>query len=306
MMTGKGRERPLARSVIKFLASLFLGRARAHYHSWLPFLAIEGRNSATAGRAVYRGRVAVDLKTSEHLGAACGSAIYIIGSGPSVVDQDLTVLPSGSGLLLNGSIALIGKQIDTPLAIAIEDERFVWRHFAMMCEKIAPQDTCLFSVGVMRAICEIDPDWLGGRPIILIDDIRKPFGGRRRTVDELAALEHVRFSASGDVGFSEKPDAGVFQGGSVVISALQFACAMPAKTIGLIGIDISNAASPRFYETKDAVAYSGVADAEARILSHVGLARNVAREQGIAVRNHSPISALRKIGMSHVPLPSSV
>lgn len=304
MTSGKRRDRPLARSVIKFLTSVFLGRARAHYHSWLPFLAIAGRNATSAGHVVYRGGHVADLKTSEHLAAACGNAIYIIGSGPSVADQDLSVLPSGSGMLLNGSIALIGKQIETPLAIVIEDERFVWRHFTMMREKILPQHICLFSVGVLRAICEIDPAWLGGRPIILIDDIRKPFGGRRRSVGELAAREHVRFSTSGDAGYSAKPDNGVFQGGSVVISALQFACAMPVKTIGLVGIDISNATLPRFYETKEAVAYSGVADAEARILSHVDLARIVAGEHGVDVRNHSAISALRKIGMAHVPLPS--
>lgn len=303
MKLGKRRDRPLARSVIKVLSSVFLGRKRAHYHSWLPFLTIVARDSSGVGRVVYRGREIADLKRGDHVAAACGEAIYIIGSGPSIAEQDLSALPLRSAMLLNGAIALIGEQITSPLAIVIEDERFVWRHFPMMRERIAPQHACLFSAGVLRAICEMDPTWLGGRPITLIDDIRKPYGRQRRTAVELGVLDHVRFSARGDAGFSTVPDAGVFQGGSVVISALQFACAMPVKTIGLIGIDISNAASPRFYETKGAVAYSGVADAEETILAHVALACTIANEHGIDIRNHSPVSALSKIGLVPVPLP---
>lgn len=303
MIIGTRRDRPLVRSVVKFLTTVFLGRARAHYHSWLPVLTIHARSSTNAGQVIYRGRTIIDLETSECLAAACGDCIYIVGSGPSVRAQDLKVLPPRSAMLLNGAIALIGEQIDVPLAVVIEDERFVWRHFAMMREKISPQHTCLFSVGVLRAICEIEPSWFGGRSVVLIDDIRKPYGRRRRAVSELAKLDYVRLSSSGDAGCSTQPDCGVFQGGSVVISALQFACAMPVRTIGLVGIDISNAAAPRFYETKDAVAYSGVADAEARILSHVDLARTVAHSRARDVRNHSPISALRKIGMAYTPLP---
>ncbi len=57
------------------------------------------------------------------------------------------------------------------------------------------------------------------------------------------------------------------------MSALQFALYCSPKTIGFLGIDISNAGEPRFYETSDETAFSGIARAEDRILEYFALAK---------------------------------
>ena len=143
--------------------------------------------------------------------------------------------------------------------------------------------------------------WRGPKfSVILVDDICKPYGEPRRRISALEPLAHVRLE--GDAGFSTDPDRGVFMGGSVVISALQFALATQAKAIGFIGVDISNADSPRFYEEKGAVAFSGIAGAEPRILAHIALAAKVAAGRGVELVNHSPVSALRSIGLDYRPL----
>jgi len=296
-------DRPFRRKAIKLLVQLLYGRRRAHFHAWLPSLVIEGRADGAGGRVVYRGKPVVDLTGLDVVRRRAGTRIVIVGSGPSVKDSRLDLLPSRSALLLNGAIGLTGQQIGEPLAVAIEDERFVWRHFAMIRRHVAVETPLLLSVGAIRAICDLDPDFLRDRTVILIDDIRKPYGAPRRTDAELGGFDHAVLRDG--AGFSTRPDIAVFQGGSVVVSALQFALATGATEIGFIGVDIANADAPRFYEDDGTAAFSGVAGAEGRILDHIALARDVAAKRGVRLANHSAVSALRSIGLDYVPLAPS-
>ena len=296
-------DRPFRRQAIKLLTQLFLGRRRAHYHSWLPSLKIDGRAAGSPGSLFYRGHKIVDLVGMDALVRRAGSRILIIGAGPSVKALSPQALPPREALLLNGAISLIGEGLAQPLAIAIEDERFVWRHHEMIM-RLVPRDVpMLLSPGPIRALCDIDAGFLRDRPIVLIDDIRKPYAHPRLDDTELRDLEHVTLRDG--AGFSSAPGRGVFQGGSVVVSALQFALAAGAAEIGFIGIDISNADAPRFYEKKGSAAFSGVAGAEKRILDNIALARDQANKHGIRLVNHSPVSALRSIGLDYVPLETS-
>ena len=296
-------DRPLRRTLVKLGCQIFLGSHRAHYHSWLPSLSIEGRAVGSPGAVSFRGHKVLQLHDADTLAARAGPYIAIIGSGPSVGGADLSSLPAQSAILLNGAISLIGAQIKKPLAVAIEDERFVWRHFAMIRDKVRMGTLCLFSPGVIRALCELDADWLAGHSVVLIDDIRKPYGVPRRMGEELQAFDFVTLGE--DAGFSVDPDRGVFQGGSVAISALQFALRTNAVRIGFLGVDISNAKAPRFYETAGDVAFSGIAGAEKRILAHIALAKSFAEHNGVTLINHSPVSALKLIGLDYRPLDSA-
>lgn len=255
------------------------------------------------GRVVYRGREILGLSGIDSLVRRASQRILIAGSGPSVNEARLGGLPPRHALLLNGAISLIGEALAEPLAVAIEDERFVWRHFEMIAGRIPSDVPLLLSPGAIRAICDRDAVFLRDRTVILIDDIRKPYGKPRRDEVEVAGRSHAVLR--GAAGFSSEPDLGVFQGGSVVVSALQFALATGATEIGFIGVDIANAGAPRFYERDGAAAFSGVAGAEARILEHVALAGDIAEYRGVRLVNHSPVSALRSIGLDYVPLDAS-
>lgn len=296
-----GGNRPLWRSVVK-LACRLLGYERAHYHSWLPWLKISGRTGSHPGAVYFHGRKVLDLCDLVELKARAGARIVVVGSGPSINDADFSGLPPRSTILLNGAISLIGRNITMPLAVAIEDERFVWRHFGMIRNKIGKDTLCLLAPGVIRALCEIDAGWLDGRRVILIDDVRKPYGAPRRDFDDLLDLDFAVLSLDETTGFSTDPDKGVFQGGSVAISALQFAIATGAREIGFIGVDISNADGPRFYEQADNIASSGIAGAEARILAHIALAKAYGEQHGVRLVNHSEVSALALIGLDYQPL----
>lgn len=285
-------KRPFVRSIVKTAYQLFGGR-HSHAHNWFPGLSITGSPGETNRSVIYRGVPVTRLETSEALSALADPQLYVIGSGPSVRDIDLSSIASRQAILLNGAISLVGEGIE-PLAIAVEDERFVWRHHRLMRQWMKEDWLCLFSVGVIRALCEIDLEWVSRRRIILIDDVRKPYGVRRRSFVEAAALPFA-YTEEG-AGLSTEPDYGTFQGGSVAVSAMQFAIHCRPKRVGLIGIDISNANLPRFYEDRGQMAYSGIAGAESRILAHFALAKRYCDEVDITAVCHSSVSALLKCG----------
>lgn len=292
-------DRPWHRSLIKTGARLILGGARAHYQDAFPWLTISRASEVGAGDVRYRGKQVAVLSSARVLQQRAGESIFVVGSGPSIARNDLGGVPDASCILLNGAIGLWGGPIRTPLAIAVEDERFIWRHFDLLQRNVKGDMPCLFSVEVLRAICEIDPKFLSGRTIILIDDIRKPYAERRRRPEAIKAFDFVRRDPQGKAGISLQPDRGLFRGGSVAVSALQFALYCHPKLIGFFGIDISNADQPRFYETKAATAASGVAAAESRIVAHFLIAKTVADERGITMANYSPVSALVGAGFGY-------
>ncbi|WP_245485021.1 glycosyl transferase [Ciceribacter ferrooxidans] len=301
-MSGSRSKPPLWRKAVKLLVRLVRGASFAHAYAWTPGLSLaKPEGSEDIGEIVYRGRAVGGLLHPDVLTKRAGAEIFVIGSGPSVMQTRVADTDPSTAILLNGAMNLIGKEIGTPLAVAVEDERFVWRHFDLMRAKIDADTLCLFSVGVIRAICEIDRSWLADKRIILIDDIRKPCGARRRSTAELAGIACATLSDDGIAGFSDDPSVGVFQGGSVAISAIQFAAWCRPRTIGLFGIDISNADRPRFYEKAGDTAKSGIAGAEARIVGHVLLAHAICHRRGIELVNYSPVSALRGTAVGYDP-----
>lgn len=291
--------RPLSRSLVKIGTRIFLGNSRAHVQDWFPGLKLNQPSAGQPGMIRYRQAAIAPLWRADILRQEAGPRIYLVGSGPSIAESDVTRMEPSSAILLNGAIHLIGSGIAAPLAVAIEDERFVWRHFDLMKDKIAPQTICLLSVAVIRAICERGIGWLYDKRIVLIDDIRRPYGLGRRSLAEIRDFSFVRLNEAGSAGLSLDPARGVFQGGSVAISALQFAFYCSPELIGILGIDISNASQPRFYESGQDMAYSGIARAEERILDYFALARTIAAEKGVALRNHSSVSALAKVGLAY-------
>jgi len=296
---GIGKKRPLRRQLIKIMSN-FLGRRWSHTHAWAPYLRLTRNDSGSFSSIVYRGQSVTLLSPSTILAESTPSrSIYIVGSGPSVAENDLTQLEPQSCLLLNGAIVEIGSAIAKPLAVAVEDERFVWRHFGLMTEKVPPGTICLLSVAVIRAVCELNPAWLGQMQVVLIDDIRKPYGAPRQFISDLKSRVGISMNTAGSAGISRDPDRGVFQGGSIAISTFQFAIYAQPKLIGLVGVDISNADKPRFYERSGEAAPSGLEFASDRIRDHLKLAIEDCRARGIHLHNYSRQSILLECGLPY-------
>lgn len=291
----------LLRSLFKLVVRLRYGRRLGHAYMWLPYLSLTKPTAGQPGEIFYRGKKVGELISSAVLAKSPADRVYVVGSGPSIRTNDLSLIEDRTAILLNGAVSLVGNGLGRPLAVAVEDERFIYRHFDMLRTAIDSDVICLFSVPVLRAICETDGAWLADRTIVLIDNVRKPYGSPRRDAEHLQANPAAITENGASVGFSLDPDWGVFQGGSVVVSTLQFAVHCRPSSIGLLGIDISNANEPRFYESRGEMAKSGVARATERIVSHLLLARKVAQAENAVLLNHSPVSVLRAAGFGYDP-----
>jgi hypothetical protein len=279
---------------------LYLGSAKAHWQEWLPGLELE---KSSAGKSVafsYLGRKQVPLeRVSAIHNRMLSREIVIIGSGPSVRNQDFSLLPQRTAILLNGAISLTAQHGISPLAVMVEDERFVWRHFPLMVQHIADDDLCCFSPSVLRALAELNYDWLIDRRIILVQNLLKPYAQPAVSLNRLAAKGDVVLSPERRSGFSLDPSKGVVPAGSVTGSAFQFAVAVNPEQIGFAGIDLSNADQPRFYEERGREAYSGLVKGMERILSVMQTGCQVAESQGTSIENYSSVSALRNIGFGY-------
>ena len=235
------------------------------------------------GELRFRGEVLCPLLPLSALAGRAGDTVAVVGSGPSMRGADPAQLP-GFPILLNGAASLNLARA----AVAVEDERFVWRHLPMLREALRPDTLRLFSPAVMRALAELAPQLLRSAPVILMENRDKPFGRPRPKPDGAMV--------------ATDPQRGVVIAGTVAFSALQMALATGARRIALAGVDLSNAAEPRFYERPGDTAPSGLVTGQERILAHFAAALVLACARGVRLETVTPGSALEQVGVPYVPL----
>ena len=283
-------DRPLIRRLIKLGATL-TGPARAHRQDIWPGLGIDRET----GQVTWRGQPLLRLATFRALVPQGLPLIAVVGSGPSLARQHPERLPDGSAILLNGAASLVGRV--RPLAVMVEDERFVFRHMAMLAA-LPRELPLMLSPAAMRAMAERDADLLRDRPVALVDNLLKPVNAPRRRLSDPQLDAVLLRGDPPDAALSLDPDTGVVIFGTVAMSAVQVALAARPDKVLLAGIDLRNAATtPRFYETAQDRAPSGIVAGLDRSLSGFALAHAVARDRGIAFTCASPASALRDIGL---------
>lgn len=287
-------DRPLARRLIKLAATL-TGPATAHRQDLWPGLAID----RASGLVRWRGHELLTLTPFSAILPQDSDRLAVVGTGPSLANQHLERLGGGTAVLLNGAASLAGRV--APLAVAVEDERFVFRHFAMLAA--VPRAVPLFlSPAALRAMAERDADLLRGRPVALIENLAKPLGGRKRPLSD-PALDGCLLRGAGGAALSLDPDRGVVIAGTVAFSALQICLSARPREIVIAGVDLSNAATaPRFYETADDRAPSGIVTGLDRILAGFALAQEAAASRQIALICASRQSALCGIGIPYQPV----
>ena len=280
-------DRPLRRRLIKLGMTLIAPR-RAHRQDVWPHLGID----RDTGAVTWRGRRLLRLAGFADIVPRDLPLIAIVGSGPSLALQKPERLPDRSAILLNGAATLADRL--APLAVMVEDERFVFRHMAMLTA--LPRDLPLMlSPAALRAVAERDAALLTGRPVALIDNLAKPVNAARRSLTD-PALDHI-VVRHGDAALSTDPDRGVVIHGTVALTALQVALHARPRQVVLAGIDLSNAEAPRFYETGDSRAPSGIVAGLDRITAGFDAANRLATAQETELLCASPVSALLSLGI---------
>ncbi|XDA98613.1 glycosyl transferase [Sulfitobacter sp. LCG007] len=289
-------DRPWRRKLVKHGYQLLAGRARAHGQDVWPFLKVAKPRGDVPGAIDWKGaRAGALMPWAELVPAFAGKDVLICGSGPSVKLADVSRW-KGPAVLLNGALSLAEK-LAGPVIGAIEDERFIWRHHEMVAQAAGRVDLWLLSPSVLRALLSFDETWARNRRIFLIDDLAKPVNGARRSLQDadIAAC----FEGQDRPLVSLHPETGVVPAGTVAFSAAQIVLAAGASNIGFLGVDLTTANAPRFYEKDGAQAKSGIVGALGRILQHFAGFADVARRRGVLLRCHSSTSALLGLGIPY-------
>lgn len=297
-MPGSVFNRPARRYFARLYCLLRYGWANSHAEEWWPGLDLT-LPQAGDGAIRYRGKFVAPLLPYPTAGRR--DEIIVVGSGPSLAGQARERIPLESALLLNGAVHLIGSEEQRPLGVVIEDERFVWRHWRTLAARVPPKTHCYLSTSAIRALCETAPQWLASQSVHHLGFVHRPYGKRRPDDDALRGLPFLRWFDDGNAAISLDPQAGVVAAGTVAASAAQIAVFLAPRRIGFAGIDLTNMAGPRFYESAGNKAMSRLGAAQDRILAAFAAIRDECERQGIALENYSPASRLAELGIPYVP-----
>ena len=269
----------LIRAYLKFTRESSY-KSKADYWPWVR---IESAG-ASGYRVLYSGKLAC---TSLPFCDLCetGGEIAIVGSGPSVNLMRFDLISRLNCVLLNGAISLVDAYGIEPLACIIVDSTFAENRFDVL-RCLPSGSNVILTPGVIRAVLERERAFLSKMNVYLTQNILMPVynpGPRFRQQRDMAE----------QAGFSFDLDCGYVDGGTVMAVAIQLAYQVKAEKTYLIGLDIGNSASPRFYETQRDKLKCGLSDAyESSTLPFMKAASVIFSRSGIDIYNCSPCSRL--------------
>jgi hypothetical protein len=261
-------------------------RSHHHWYDLVPALEFERGPDGRWSRVVYRAREVASLLPHREATRVDVASIVVVGAGPSLATQQLRRLRDRACILTNGAISLIGSHGLEPLAVFIEDEGFV-HAWPGLLRSLPAGTRCFFSPTVIRAVCEIDPDLLGGWRLFLAEILDRPIRAPRPTPHDVSGWPFVRASANGTVHFSGETERGFGSCGTVVFCGMQLALACAPSHLGIAGVDLVHLDRPRFHEGARRRSASHLHRRLPSILTGFGLVAEICRERGVTTSNYS-------------------
>lgn len=214
--------------------------------------------------------------------------MFVIGSGPSIKEQDLSRIGEQPALVVNGAASLIKNgTLQNPIGLVIEDARFVQQRPEFIAN--LPKHIPIFaSPSVLQTIGAINSNWLAEHPYFLMQSFTQRHWQPKKPIE---AFNPNTFVKGKNANLSLDSSLGSFGCGTVMYRAAQVALMFNTKEIALVGLDLTNFDQPRFYESKNDQAWTGLQNAyESRILPAFTLFKQVCDERGIRLTNCSHTS----------------
>jgi hypothetical protein len=157
---------------------------------------------------------------SSYRGKYDGQTVFVLGTGPSIAQEDLSLLRDRPVMTVNGATLLQEKYDFVPDFFCTSDARF------------------LSSDKKDLAADRLHPDTKR-----LVRDVIRPYD------DPAFADRTFYINTIGKNGFSKQIDRGFYFWCTSISLPIQMAWYMGARTVALLGVDLTYAKSqPRFYE----------------------------------------------------------
>lgn len=259
-----------------------------HMARTLPYLKLSPHGDVW--RLHWKGRFITETQSWAALCQSAPERLFVVGSGPSIREQNLAPLAGSACVLVNGAVALCRQGVvEQPYAVIIEDARFIQEKGDML--RCLPRGTRLCLVGsAMQALGALDPALFTHFRLYYLDGFETPYGKPRRPLDDVSP-QHYRLK--GEAKLSLNLQQGHFGCGTVMYAGVQLGFHLRVRHLLLVGFDMTNFNQPRFYETPKNAAWCGLEKAfHERIIPAFELAAETARELGITLQNCSHTSAV--------------
>ena len=175
--------------------------------------------------------------------------LWLLASGPSVNELDLSQLSGRTVMAVNGAIKLCQTAEIKPDYFVSTDPDFFEHRMDLVRAAVESGAHCYFSANGISRICHQAPDILTDSRISLIETVNRYFG-----IPQLDRAELFRQTLADDniilpdarqhkVGWSHQPTKGVFASNTVTYSACQIASSLGFSRVNILGMDLSADAS---------------------------------------------------------------
>lgn len=219
--------------------------------------------------------------------------VFILGSGPSVNNLDLSKLRKENVIFLNGAITSI-NEVNSPFLEVISDASFV-RNRSSLLTNLRNDLKFAVTFDVFRELALLDEKIAKNYNFSIINEAPN-WRERGTLLNELARKsgDFLEQEAAGELlKLFLDPRLGFFHTGTVMSNAIQIAFYLGFKEIFLLGFDLGNANQPRFYEHTEDVVRSGLLnDYEEHIKPFMLLTKLASKKTGVGVYNCSPVTLL--------------
>lgn len=223
--------------------------------------------------------------------------VFIIGSGPSIISQDLKKIKSENVIFLNGACSLLKTLEFRKSLLVITDDSFVVNRIGLLKEVIEIikkrriELNMAVSLRVLRNLLfyEIFPNQYLN--FFLFEEISQELDKEECSVYDKKGV--LKQNLLNNFLFGNINQTGAFHCGTVMSAAIQISAFLGYKNVYLMGFDLGNSDKPRFYEkNEDKVRCNLLQDYENGILPFMKLANEWFSKHNRNIFNCSPISLL--------------
>jgi len=182
--------------------------------------------------------------------------LWILATGPSIKNIDLSPLQDQTTFAVNGTIAVSQNYGISPDFYACFDYKFFRDRINLVKKTVESGAHCFFSARGISRICQVAPELLATGKISLLETVNRYYGIPALSLQEIinACSDDSDLLISPDnpkIGWSNDITKGVFDAKTIPYIACQISNHLKAKNVFILGMDLGSSSNQpiRAYES---------------------------------------------------------
>lgn len=169
---------------------------------------------------------------------------WMLATGPSVKNLDLSPLQGRNIIGINGAIAICKQHSIRITHYASTDPDFFYHRPGLIRDALESGAHCFLSYNGMSRICARDPGILKRGKITLLETVNRYYGIPQLSKTDLAKATRsdadivLPDAQTHKIGWSHNPQKGVFASNTIAYSACQLVSYLGAKHAYILGMDL--------------------------------------------------------------------